>query len=100
MNETSLDECFKASAYAWETLADPQTAFSGDPTASAFARSIGTKDTLWQYYGRPEERFRHRRFDIAMQGVQALQPPDVILRGPSLLFPLYSWSFSSDYYRV
>lgn len=77
----SLDEPFKASAYAWENLADPETALSGDPTASAFARAMGRKETLWQYYERPEQAFRQRRFGIGMQGIQALQPPDIILNG-------------------
>ncbi|KAF7354294.1 S-adenosyl-L-methionine-dependent methyltransferase [Mycena venus] len=45
-----IDETFKASAYAWETLSDPAT-----------------------------------RFNIGMEGVQALQPPDAILKG-------YDWS--------
>ncbi|KDR83075.1 hypothetical protein GALMADRAFT_263497 [Galerina marginata CBS 339.88] len=69
-----LDEAFKASAYAWETLADPMTAKSGEPDASPFARAMGRKETLWQFYERPEEAFRQRRFGIAMQGVKAFQP--------------------------
>ncbi|KAJ7124389.1 S-adenosyl-L-methionine-dependent methyltransferase [Mycena epipterygia] len=80
-----LDETFKASAYAWETLADPATARSGDPTASPLARATGRAETLWTYYERPEEQFRHRRFDIGMQGVEAFQPADAILKA-------YQWS--------
>ncbi|KAJ7612050.1 S-adenosyl-L-methionine-dependent methyltransferase [Mycena polygramma] len=75
-----LDEAFKASAYAWETLADPATVRSGDPTASPFARAMGRPETLWQYYERPEEQFRLHRFGIGMQGIEALQPADAILR--------------------
>ncbi|KAF8886253.1 S-adenosyl-L-methionine-dependent methyltransferase [Gymnopilus junonius] len=65
-----LDEAFKASAYAWETLIDPTTAKSGDPDA---------KETMWQFYERPAEAFRQRRFNIGMQGIQALQPADASL---------------------
>ncbi|KAJ7473575.1 S-adenosyl-L-methionine-dependent methyltransferase [Mycena galericulata] len=79
-----LDEGFKASAYAWETLADPATANSGDPLASPFARAFG-RETLWQFYDRPEEKHRHDRFSIGMQGIQALQPADAILQA-------YKWN--------
>ncbi|KAL4259735.1 O-methyltransferase COMT-type [Pleurotus pulmonarius] len=74
-----LDEAFKAAAYSWETLSDPATRLSGDPKASPFARAINSKETLWQFYERPDERDRQHRFDIGMQGIQALQPPDAIL---------------------
>ncbi|KAA1477972.1 S-adenosyl-L-methionine-dependent methyltransferase [Dentipellis sp. KUC8613] len=74
-----LDEPFKASAYSWETLSDPSTGHSGDPTASAFARAFKTNETLWQFYEHPEQKYRQRRFDAGMQGIQALQPPDAIL---------------------
>ena len=76
-----LDEGFKASAHAWETLADPNTAKSGDPDLSPFARAMGRKETFWQFFQRPENEFRQRRFAIAMQGIQALQPPDACLSG-------------------
>ncbi|TFY66484.1 hypothetical protein EVG20_g4602 [Dentipellis fragilis] len=79
-----LDEAFKASAYTWETISDPQTSHSGDPTASAFARAFGVKETLWQFYEHPEEKYRQRRFDAGMHGVQAVQPPDAIL-------DIYDW---------
>ncbi|KAG6852088.1 hypothetical protein C0991_003244 [Blastosporella zonata] len=78
-----LDEAFKASAYAWETLADPTTAKSGDPTASPFARAFNTKETLWDLHARDE--LRSRRFNIGMRGIQALQPVDAILKA-------YEWS--------
>ncbi|KAF7368277.1 S-adenosyl-L-methionine-dependent methyltransferase [Mycena venus] len=80
-----LDESFKASAYAWETLADPATVRSGDPAATPLARSLGRPEPLWTYFARPEEQFRQHRFNIGMKGVQALQPPDAILKA-------YNWS--------
>ncbi|KAJ7354209.1 S-adenosyl-L-methionine-dependent methyltransferase [Mycena albidolilacea] len=75
-----LDETFKASAYAWETLSDPATRFSGNPAAASLAHVIGSADMLWTYYARLEECFRHDRFGIGMEGIQALQPPDAILK--------------------
>lgn len=79
-----MDEPFKASAYAWETLEDPKTGHSTDAAESSFARAMGKKETLWQYWEKPENTFRHHRFSIGMQGIEALQPPDVALMG---LFP-------------
>ncbi|KAG9227803.1 hypothetical protein CCMSSC00406_0000551 [Pleurotus cornucopiae] len=74
-----LDEAFKAAAYSWETLSDPATRRSGDPKASPFARAINSEETLWHFYEHPEQRDRQHRFDIGMQGIQALQPPNAIL---------------------
>ncbi|KAF9462317.1 S-adenosyl-L-methionine-dependent methyltransferase [Collybia nuda] len=74
-----LDEAFKASAYSWETLADPKTVRSEDPTAAPFGRAFKTTDTLWDFHARPEENIRHHRFGIGMKGIQALQPADAIL---------------------
>ncbi|KAF8177344.1 S-adenosyl-L-methionine-dependent methyltransferase [Mycena galopus ATCC 62051] len=75
-----LDENFKASAYAWETLADPATRNSGDPTASPFARAMGRAETMWAYLARPEEQFRQHRFNIGMAGAQAFERSDSIVK--------------------
>ncbi|KAH7874996.1 S-adenosyl-L-methionine-dependent methyltransferase [Lentinula edodes] len=79
-----LDEAFKASAYAWEACSEPSTAHSGAPTASAFAKAVGDGETLWQYYSKPQQRFREIRFGIGMKGIDALQPPDAVLKA-------YNW---------
>ncbi|KAF7344103.1 S-adenosyl-L-methionine-dependent methyltransferase [Mycena venus] len=75
-----LDETFQASAYAWETLVDPATARSGDQCDAALTRAMGSKETLWQLYARPEEKLRHDRFQIGMQGVEAMQPADAVVK--------------------
>ncbi|THH10457.1 hypothetical protein EW146_g8366 [Bondarzewia mesenterica] len=75
----ALDEAFKAAAYAWETLADPATRHSGDPSASPFARAFNTKQTLWQFHEWAEESYRNHPFGVGMQGVQAMQPVNAIL---------------------
>ncbi|KAJ7223301.1 S-adenosyl-L-methionine-dependent methyltransferase [Mycena pura] len=76
-----LDETFKGSAYAWETLADPAAARSGEQhDAAPTMRAMGRKETLWQFYARPEERLRHDRFQTGMQGVEALQPADSVIK--------------------
>ncbi|KAF9564158.1 S-adenosyl-L-methionine-dependent methyltransferase [Agrocybe pediades] len=75
-----LDEAFKAAAFTWEVLEDPKTAKSGDPDSSPFARAMGRRETLWQYYERKENAFRQSRFNIGMEGIQALQPVDASLQ--------------------
>jgi hypothetical protein len=73
----SLDEPFSGSAYAWEALAAPKNVRSGNPSA----RAMNTTDTLWQFHERAEESSQHRRFNIGMKGIQALQPANAILTG-------------------
>ncbi|KIK61141.1 hypothetical protein GYMLUDRAFT_85119 [Collybiopsis luxurians FD-317 M1] len=79
-----LDESFKASAYSWEALSNPGTAFSQDPTQSPFCIAHNTSDTKWEYYDRPDQSYRRNRFAVGMRGVQALQPPNAIL-------DIYDW---------
>ncbi|KAJ8093236.1 hypothetical protein PM082_020730 [Marasmius tenuissimus] len=75
-----LDEPFKGSAYAWEVCSDPKTALVGEANASPFARAVCPGETLWQYLDRPTEAFRRARFGIGMRGINALQPPDAVLK--------------------
>ncbi|EIM90620.1 S-adenosyl-L-methionine-dependent methyltransferase [Stereum hirsutum FP-91666 SS1] len=74
-----LDEGFKSAAWAWEVLADPTTRSSGDISHSPFSKAFNTSDSIWKFYEHPENRFRHKRFGIGMQGVQSMQPADAIL---------------------
>ncbi|KAL0059267.1 hypothetical protein AAF712_013991 [Marasmius tenuissimus] len=75
-----LDEAFKGSAYAWEVCSDPKTALLGEANASPFVRAVCPGETLWQYLDRPTEAFRRTRFGIGMRGINALQPPDAVLK--------------------
>ncbi len=70
--DLSLDEHFKSAAYLWETVTDPKTAKSGEPTESSFSRAVGNGAAFWDWAGRPEHAFNQRRFDIGMRGTQAL----------------------------
>ncbi|KAJ6506651.1 S-adenosyl-L-methionine-dependent methyltransferase [Mycena sanguinolenta] len=73
-----LDETFKASAYAWETLSDPATRGSGDPAAAPFSRGIGGLG-MWTYFARPEGQAQGHRFNIAMEGAKIIVPPEAVL---------------------
>ncbi|KAG6860898.1 hypothetical protein C0995_006337 [Termitomyces sp. Mi166 len=72
-----LDDSFKGAAFAWETLADPETVRSGDPKTAPFSRAFGSGKTLWDLHAHDE--YRARRFNFAMKGVQSLQPKNAIL---------------------
>ncbi|GJJ06651.1 hypothetical protein Clacol_000845 [Clathrus columnatus] len=74
-----LDEGAKALANLWEICSDSTTAKSGEPSRSAFAKFVGHGKTLWEYFDDPEQDFRRRRFNIAMEGIQRLQPSDIML---------------------
>ncbi|KAG6856980.1 hypothetical protein H0H87_011369 [Tephrocybe sp. NHM501043] len=74
-----LDEVFKASSYSWETLADPTTVKSGDPKAAPLTRAFKTGETLWDLQARDTNR--GHRFNLAMKGIQTLQPADAIIKG-------------------
>ncbi|KAF5353683.1 hypothetical protein D9758_008626 [Tetrapyrgos nigripes] len=74
-----LDETFKSAAYAWETLVDPEMGKSSETTAAPFNKVYNTKETFFSYYELPEQIDRRRRFGIAMQGVEKMQPPSAIL---------------------
>jgi len=78
---SSLDETFKAAAYAWETFSDPEMGNSSETTAAPFNKVYDTKETFFSFYERPDQAYRRRRFGIAMQGVEKMQPPTVILNG-------------------
>lgn len=54
-------------------------AHSGEPDETALAKALGTKETVWSYYSRPEEQFRRTRFGIGMRGIAAFQPADAVL---------------------
>ncbi|KAF7373896.1 S-adenosyl-L-methionine-dependent methyltransferase [Mycena sanguinolenta] len=77
----SLDETFKASAYAWETLSDPATRGSGDPAAAPFSRGIGRHEDMWTYLARPERQVQGHRFNIGMEGAKTIVRPDAVLNG-------------------
>ncbi|CAA7266025.1 unnamed protein product [Cyclocybe aegerita] len=73
-----LDEGYKSAAYTWETVSDPNT--TDDTTDSPLSRWTGRKETVWDFYQRPENLDKYKRFNIGMHGVKALQPSDVCLK--------------------
>ncbi|EMD38852.1 hypothetical protein CERSUDRAFT_151553 [Gelatoporia subvermispora B] len=60
------DEPMKSAAYVPETLLDPRTARSDEPSHAGFNRAFQTDLGFFQWYGQPGNEFRHARFNTAM----------------------------------
>ncbi|KAI0821462.1 O-methyltransferase [Irpex lacteus] len=78
------DELSKAYLYTADVLADVSTANSQELNHATLQKALNMNHILWQYLDLPENAFRSRRFNIAMRGISALQPPSKIL-------DLYDW---------
>ncbi|KAF5312467.1 hypothetical protein D9619_003730 [Psilocybe cf. subviscida] len=75
-----LDEVTKGCAYLWENITDPATAHSEEPNHTPFNRGLNWDGSMWAFFNQPEQVARQHRFGIAMQGMAALAPADIILR--------------------
>jgi hypothetical protein len=71
-----------------ENLKDPKTAMSDAPNRAPFNRVFDVDVPLWEWYERPENSYRRRRFAVAMHGIGQMQPQDTLLKGK------YRFSFS------
>lgn len=79
--EHSLGDAHKLSAFVLENLKDPKTAMSDEPNCAPFNRVFDVHVPLWEWYERPENSYRRRRFAVAMHGIGLMQPPDTLLKG-------------------
>lgn len=77
----SLDVNHKMSAFLWDALQDPEFGHSNELNKTVFARGLNTTNTYWGFLAQPENQFRYRRFGFAMQGIAAMQSPDMIFQG-------------------
>ncbi|KLO07400.1 S-adenosyl-L-methionine-dependent methyltransferase [Schizopora paradoxa] len=64
----------KSSAYLYETLSDPDFAFSNEPNRASFNKGFNTNKTLWEFYEDPAQSARLHRFNTGMQALQRMQP--------------------------
>ncbi|TDL27010.1 S-adenosyl-L-methionine-dependent methyltransferase [Rickenella mellea] len=74
-------DVFNSSACMTETLLDPETARSYDPTKAPFNRAFKTDLPFWAWFEQPGNEQILSTFGMAMKGTKALSPPDVILDG-------------------
>ena len=64
----------KSSAYLYETLSHPESAFSSEPNQASFNKGFNTSKTLWEFYEDPAQSARLHRFNTGMQALQRMQP--------------------------
>lgn len=70
-----------AGAYLPETMANPETARSQEPTEASFQKAFGVEGTRWDYLDNPENLLSFRRYGAAMVGSRKMQPPNTIVEG-------------------
>ncbi|EJD00229.1 S-adenosyl-L-methionine-dependent methyltransferase [Fomitiporia mediterranea MF3/22] len=75
------DECLKSGAYLVEAMTEPDTKFSDEPNCAALQKAMKTTETLFEYYDRPTEQFRRKRFAIVMTTANRMHTPESILAG-------------------
>lgn len=71
----------KVSSYMTENLIDPKTAFSHEPTDTAFNLAFDTPESYFTWLGKPENAYRRARFDAGMPAIGNMEGKDSILRG-------------------
>ncbi|TFY71901.1 hypothetical protein EVG20_g1114 [Dentipellis fragilis] len=75
------DESFKAAAYLADAISDPAMSHSYESNKSAANKAFNTDLELFSWYETPGNESRLRRVGHAMNGSQALSPPNAILEG-------------------
>ncbi|KAJ3895655.1 O-methyltransferase-domain-containing protein [Lentinula edodes] len=76
------DEDYKGAGQIADHIMAPETAFEDTPERSPLMTALGyDKGSMWSWFEEPSNEMRLRRFGIAMNGVNSLQPPDAILKG-------------------
>lgn len=80
-----MDEGAKSASYLSETLLDPETAFSGEPTKCSLHRAFQMDKTIFDWFEDPAQKHRLYRFGVAMEGSAKFEPPDLALNGAFLI---------------
>ncbi len=80
----STDEGSKAASYLYEMLSNKETAFSSEPTVSAFCKAFRTNKSAWEWLEEPEQNERRVRLGVGMEGVAKTGPQGLAVKGASL----------------
>ncbi|KAA1472201.1 O-methyltransferase [Dentipellis sp. KUC8613] len=75
------DESFKAAAYLADVISNPEISHSYESNKSAANKAFNTDLDLFSWFETPGNEHRIRRIGHAMNGSQALSPPNAILEG-------------------
>ncbi|KAJ7210713.1 S-adenosyl-L-methionine-dependent methyltransferase [Mycena pura] len=85
--EFLADECFKSSSQLGDALLDP----TGEQ--NPMTRAFGLTEPMFNWFIRPENRNRITRFALAMHGIAATEPLELIHKGQlTSSAPSYDWS--------
>ncbi|EMD37634.1 hypothetical protein CERSUDRAFT_114284 [Gelatoporia subvermispora B] len=79
--ELFAGDSLRVAAHASDQIVDPKTTHSQEVRETAFNRAFNTQETFWEFYSRPENTYRLKRFNIAMKGSTAYGDPTEVLRG-------------------
>ncbi|KAF8645329.1 hypothetical protein AX16_007904 [Volvariella volvacea WC 439] len=74
-----LDESYKAATYGWEALENPSRYASDPAKYNPWSLSMRTDGTIWDWFNSPQGDMARRRFVVAMEGTQKLQPIEKLL---------------------
>ncbi|KAG6898617.1 hypothetical protein C0993_005644 [Termitomyces sp. T159_Od127] len=74
----SVGDGAKSSSQLLENIKDPATDCSSEPNHAPFNRAFGVDIPIWLWYETQEQKYRRRRFAIAMRGVAQMQPSDLL----------------------
>ncbi|TFK45739.1 S-adenosyl-L-methionine-dependent methyltransferase [Heliocybe sulcata] len=77
------DEDYKGAGFLLEHLTDPDSGFSSEPSKTPMLRAFGASESsnVWEWFESPGNEYRFKRFGVAMDGVNSMQPTDAILKG-------------------
>src|SRR5882762_3133540 len=79
----------KSGVFMAENLLDPKTAGSQELLDASFSRAFG-RQAGHEFFERPENAYRLRRFGAAMHGTQSSMSPGAILNGDHVSAPFWS----------
>ena len=80
---------FKSSSYLTETLLDPELGHAYESNKTSFNTAHNTKEDLWNWLERPDNRLRLTQFGVAMNGIRNTTPVNAILEGLLMLCIIY-----------
>ena len=72
----------KAGVYMADNLLDPKTATSQEVLDAPFSRAFG-RESIFEFFEKPGNEYRLRRFGAAMHGISSALPSGALLAGKS-----------------
>lgn len=75
----------KCSSFLYESLSDPEFAFSGEANHCALNKAFNYDKPIWEFFEQTTQKERLYRFGVAMEGVQKFEPPNLATTGDGAL---------------